>query len=259
MKRIAIVTGASSGMGADFVRQLASRPDLDEIWAVARRSERLAALAAELRSPEPDMRAKARIVPIAADLTKGGAERVRARLESEAPELRLLVLNAGAGRFATFEDSSREDSLGMIDLNIRALTEMAKDALPYLGTGAGMILVASLAGLGPMGNIAVYAATKAYVISFGVAIAEELRSRGIGVTILCPGPVRTEFDRVASKGRSEGMRGTVPAALVVRRCLRAFHRRRRFAFGHWTWALAPFALRLLSRRFLARSAMRIMR
>jgi len=255
VKKVAIITGASSGLGADFARQLAARNGLDELWLVARREDRLVSLAARqaVASDHP------RLLPIVADLTKNGADKIRARLESEKPELRLVVLDAGFGRFATFEDSDKEELLGMIDLNIRALTETAKDALPYLRPGSGLILVASLAGLGPMGNIAVYAATKAYVLSLGVALGEELRKRGIKVTVLCPGPVSTEFDTVANKGAKNTMRGTVPSDKVVERCLRAFDRGRRFAFGHWTWALAPFGLRLVSRGFLARAAMKIMR
>jgi short-subunit dehydrogenase len=259
MKKIAIVTGASSGMGADFVRQLARRGGLDELWIVARREERLLALAAELSSGRETGKIVPRIVPITADLASGGTAAIRSKLEEERPELRLLVLDAGFGRFATFEETDKDDSLGMIDLNVRALTETAKDALPHFGPGGGMILVSSLAGLGPMGNIAVYAATKAYVLSFGVALGVELEPRGIGVTVLCPGPVATEFDAVATKGGRGGMRGSVSSAAVVERCLRACNRGRRYAFGHWTWALAPAGLRLLSRRFLARSAMKIMR
>lgn len=255
MKKIAIVTGASSGMGADFVRQLARRAGLDELWIVARRGERLAALAREVGA----ISGAPRLVPIAADLAKGGAASIRTKLEDERPDLRLLVLDAGVGRFATFEETDKEDSLAMIDLNVRALTESAKDSLRHFGPGGGMILVASLAGLGPMGNIAVYAATKAYVLSFGVALGEELRPRGIGVTVLCPGPVATEFSAVAAKGGPGVMRGSVTSATVVERCLRAYDRGRSFAFGHWTWALAPAALRLVSRRFLARQAMKIMR
>jgi short-subunit dehydrogenase len=254
VKRIALVTGASSGLGADFARLIAAEGKVDEVWAVARRKDRLEELALGSGGG-------AKILPLVADLaSEEGTAAIRARLEAEKPELSLLVLDAGFGQFGGFEASPKEKSLGMIDLNVRALTETAKDALPYLVKGSGIVLVASLAGFAPMGNFAVYSATKAYVLAFGVALEAELRPRGIGVTILSPGPVATGFAEVASNGRSAtGMRGAVRSLPVVERCLADRRRGRLYSYGRASWRAGAFFMKLLSRRFLARATMGIMR
>jgi uncharacterized protein len=256
MKRIALVTGASSGMGADFARLIAAEGKVEEVWAVARRVDRLEALAKEAEGG-------AAVVPIVADLASaGGTAAIRSRLEREGPELSLLVLDAGFGEFGSFESSEKARSLGMIDLNVRALTETAKDALPYMVAGSGIILVASLAGFAPMGNLAVYSATKAYVLAFGVALSAELKAKGIGVTILSPGPVATGFAEVASKSGSASpafARYSVRSRDVVARCLADRKRGRLYSFGRLSWRLGAASIKFLPRRFLARATMGIMR
>ncbi len=254
MKRIALVTGASGGMGADFARLIAKEGEVEEVWAVARRGDRLEALARGLEGG-------ARIVPLVADLaTPGGTAAIRAKLEAERPELSLLVLNAGYGSFGGFEAGSMEKSLGMIDLNVRALSETAKDALPYLARGSGIILVASLAGFAPMGNLAVYSATKAYVLAFGVALSVELKAKGIGVTILSPGQVATGFAEVASEGGGSGFsRGAAASIDVVRRCLEDRRRGRLYSYGRSSWRAGAILVKLLPRRFVARATMGLMR
>ena len=110
-----------------------------------------------------------------------------------------------------------------------------------------MILVASLAGFGPVGAMAVYAATQAYGLSLGLALSAELRGRGVAVTTLCPGPVVTEFHGLASSGRIARPRRGASSRTVAERALRANERGRRLAFGRWTWRLATVALRLVPR------------
>jgi uncharacterized protein len=269
MKAVAIVTGASSGLGAEFARLIAQRPGIEEVWLVARRADRLEALAAEI-SASPG-RAGARAVPVQADLSlPAGTAALRARLEAERPALKLVVLNAGLGRYGRFDDSGTEVSLGMIDLNVRALTETARDVLPFLASGSapgpggssgsggapGMILVASLAGFGPFGELAVYSATKAYVLTLGLALRAELAGKGIGVTTLCPGPVATEFSAVASSGGLGPRSGSQAPGKIARACLADFDRGRALSFGHWSWRLAPFLVGLFPKAAFARLSMR---
>jgi hypothetical protein len=245
-------------MGADFARKIAAEGQVDEVWAVARRKDKLDELAHGTKGA-PASNKGAAIRPIVADLaTEAGQALVRAALEADKPELSLLVLNAGLGRFGSFEDSPKERSLGMIDLNIRALTATAKDALPYLVRGSGLILVASLAGFAPMGNFAVYSATKAYVLALGVSLSAELKDRGIRVTILSPGPVATEFAQVASptgNGASRFDRGAAASGSVVDRCLRDHRRGRLYSYGRASWKALSLFLKLLPRRFSAGAAM----
>ena len=183
--RIAVITGASSGMGREFVRQLDAGELYDEIWVIARRRERLEALAAEVRAP-------LRILPL--DLTKPesiGA--YREALETYRPSVAVLVNASGFGRFGAFADFPLEDYYDMIDLNVKALVAVTHVTLPYLALGAAVYQIDSLSAFLPLPYINIYAATKAFVLSFSRALNEELKPRQIRVMAVCPGWVRTEF------------------------------------------------------------------
>ena len=189
--KIAIVTGASSGLGAAFVRRLDALGGLDEIWGVARRGERMEALAAELRTP---MR------PLALDLTRlESVETLRVLMRKEAPEVAVLVNAAGFGKFGTCADLTLQETCDMIDLNCRGLTEMTCTCLPWMHKGTRIINLASAAAFCPQAKFAVYAATKSYVLSFSRSLAAELKEKGIFVTAVCPGPVDTPFFEVSGK------------------------------------------------------------
>ena len=189
--KIAIVTGASSGLGMAFVRRLDALGGLDEIWGVARRGERLEALAAELRTP---MR------PLALDLTRlESVETLRVLMREEAPEVAVLVNAAGFGKFGTCADLTLRETCDMIDLNCRGLTEMTCTCLPWMHKGTRIINLASAAAFCPQAKFAVYAATKSYVLSFSRSLAAELKEKGIFVTAVCPGPVDTPFFEVSGK------------------------------------------------------------
>lgn len=188
--RIAIITGASAGLGTEFVRQLEGYFDVDEVWMIARREEPMRKLAGELK--------RAKGVTIGLDLQDPESLKVlEKRLKDSEVTVRVLINNAGYGKIGSFAALELEPQLGEIDLNCRTLTALTHICLPFMTAGAHLIPVASSIGYAPAPNMAVYAATKAYVLSFSYALRHELKGRGIHVTAVCPGPVNTEFVQVA--------------------------------------------------------------
>lgn len=185
--KTAIITGASSGLGVEFLRAAVSLcPDIDTFWLVARRRERLEAL--QPLFPNKTLRA----VPL--DLTDPAALRtLQTLLDEEKPQLSLLVNNAGFGRLCDFDTSVPDDQTAMVDLNCRALTAVTRYCLPYMTAGALIVNVSSIASFAPTPRMAVYCSTKAYVQSFSRALREELKPRKINVLAVCPGPMDTEF------------------------------------------------------------------
>jgi len=211
--RIALITGASSGMGKEFVLQLDALLDYDEIWAVARRKERLEELGAQTRAV---------LRPICLDLAKTeSAEELAALLEAEKPEIVTLVNAAGFGRFGAFRGLEREEQAEMIALNVRALTEITHLALPYMHKGAEIYNLCSLSSFQPVPYMAVYGATKSYVLSFTRALNTELRRDGIRAIAVSPGWVRTEFfDRAATDDTITYYNRYYDADAVVHRAIR---------------------------------------
>lgn len=270
MKTIAIVTGASSGMGREFALQLARTRNLDEIWLVARRGDRLDALASDIRQIGLALRSSdadsgrhypaPRAIPL--DLAgSAGISRFGALLDAEtkaagAGELIVdtLVNNAGFGTYGPFADTPLNRELEMVELNVTALTGLCHLAIPFLGKGSRIINVASLASFIPLGNFACYAATKAYVLSLSVALAAELADRGVTVTACCPGPVDTEFANVASNGAREAVVDGKDPARVVAHALRAASRGKPVAIMALKWKFKAFMSRLVGRYFFARYA-----
>lgn len=195
MKKIAIVTGASSGLGSHFVKQLDIKYNLDEIWMIARREEKMTKIGNKLKKAKP--------VIIKCDLSKIEAIRqISDQLNAEKPKVLFLINSAGFGKIGSFEDLSLKEQMDMINVNIKALTAITHVVLPYLSKGSKIIQVASSAGFLPQPGFNVYAATKAYVLHFSKALKIELKNKEIGVLALCPGPVKTEFFKNASsKGK----------------------------------------------------------
>jgi short-subunit dehydrogenase len=185
MKQIAVVTGASSGMGRDFVLAVDQGFHPDEIWVIARREERLAALQNDVQ---------ATVVPMALDLSQNESLLAyQQKLQAEQPEIRVLVNAAGYGKFCRFEDMALSEQLGIVDLNTRALTAMCHISLPFMHEGDKIINMGSNSSWQPVPYMTVYGASKSYVLSFSRALGRELRGRGIGVLCVCPGWVKTEF------------------------------------------------------------------
>ncbi len=211
-KNIIIVTGASSGMGKEFVKQIDKRfPRVDEIWLIARRKDVLCNLAKSCNHV-------CRI--FAYDLCdKQSIEKLRLLLETEQPRITLLVNSAGYGILGPFYQEAEQsneifvkneetvinktwmkEQTGMVSLNCEALTAMTYLCIPYMKKGGRIIQLASSAAFLPQPKFAVYAATKSYVMSFSRALNEELRDRQVFVTAVCPGPVDTEFFERAEVG-----------------------------------------------------------
>jgi len=187
--KIAIVTGASSGMGKEFVRQIDKKEKLDEIWVIARRSDRLKALAEECTTP---------VRPISLDLTeKASFETLKAMLAESKPEVAVLVNASGFGKYGTYLDLTDEEIDRMIDLNAKSTVHVTYDVLPYMQEGSRILTIGSASAFQPLPEFIMYAATKSFVVSFCRALNVELRSRKITVTCVCPGYVRTEFFQVA--------------------------------------------------------------
>ena len=192
----ALVTGASSGLGEEFARQLAT--DSGTLVLVARRRERLEALAADLLKIAPQLQ----VAIFVKDLCRE-EDRLSLREECVAQGLEpdFLVNNAGRGDYGDFSAADWETTRQMMTLNMEAVTHLTHLFLPGLMRQRGALLnVSSLAGDMPIPDFAVYAATKAFVSSFTDAIRIELREAGVSVTALCPGPIKTEFGEQARRG-----------------------------------------------------------
>ena len=183
--KISVITGASSGMGRDFVRMIDKLESCDEIWVIARRSDRLEELKSEItktvRAIELDLSVNESIEKYGELLKEANAEVVA------------LVNAAGFGKFGSFEDIPLAEQMNMIDLNCKALMAVTYLTLPYMPKGSKVYQLGSLSAFQPVPYIATYGATKAFVLSFSRALNRELKHRKIKMISVCPGWVKTEF------------------------------------------------------------------
>lgn len=183
--KIAVITGASSGMGREFVYAIDKTFDLDEIWVIARRENRLLELKSECKTP---------IRTLAWDLLNPDSfDAYRKLLEETKPEIHVLVNAAGFGLFGEFTDMDLQKQLESIDLNAKALTAFCHISIPHMQQNSHLINLASNSSWQPVPYINVYGASKAYVMSFSRALGMELRSRKIHVMAVAPGWIKTEF------------------------------------------------------------------
>ena len=187
--KIAVVTGASSGIGREFVYAVDKKYSFDEIWVIARRAERLEELKEKCRNP---------IRPVALDLAADADLKAYAELlEKEKPEIALLVNAAGCGVFGPFEEKELDALLHSARLNALSLTAMCHLSLPCMKSGSAIINMGSNSSWQPVPYQAVYGASKSYVLSLSRAIGRELRPRGVHVMCVCPGWIKTEFQQHA--------------------------------------------------------------
>ena len=187
--KIAVITGASSGIGREFVYAVDQKDSFDEIWVIARRAERLEELREKCRNP---------IRPLVLDLAEdAGIREYGAMLEKEKPEIALLVNAAGYGVFGPFAEKELDALLRSAKLNSLSLTAMCHLSLPYMKRGSAIVNMGSNSSWQPVPYQAVYGASKSYVLSLSRAIGRELRGRGVHVMCVCPGWIKTEFQQHA--------------------------------------------------------------
>jgi short-subunit dehydrogenase len=255
-KGLAVVTGASAGIGREMGLQLAVRGY--DLLLIARREDRLKELALKIES---EYRVKADILKL--DLTAPMARRdLISRIVREQDKLSLMVNDAGFGALAPSVEVTAARSLEMIELNVSALTELSLATAKILVSkkSGGIINVASTAAFQAVHYMSVYAATKAYVLSFTEALSEELHGTGVRVMALCPGYTRTEFQQVAGESaESSGRRIMMSAQDCARIGLRDFDAGRRISVTGMSNKLQTFASRLMPRRVVVHVAAAIVR
>jgi uncharacterized protein len=245
-ERVTLITGASAGIGAELARVFAAHGH--RVALVARRVDRLATLAAEIKSAG----AAAPLV-IPCDLEQpDAAEKIAATLVAEGMEVEYLINNAGFGVFGQAIRRDRAEQLGIIAVNIRALTDLTlRFADDLIKNGGGILNVGSIAGFLPGPGMAVYYASKAYVLSFSEAMRAELAPRGVRVTVLCPGPVPSEFQQRA--GFSPGLDSAVlnvSAADVAKCGYRGLMANKRAVLPGLGIKIVPLLLRMFPRAFI---------
>ena len=217
MKKIAIITGATGGIGNEFVRQIL-RYELDEIWAIGRREDKLKELCDTYGE---------KIVPVAADLSeRRGIEKVERMLAEQKPEVRFLVNNAGVAKMAACREFSKEEIIRTIDVNCKAPVLFCNLCIPYMKQGSNILNIASASAFQPNPYINLYAASKAFERNYSRALNAELSGTGITVTAVCPGWVDTELLPKELNGKKVKYPGMVTAEKVVRTALKDAEKKR---------------------------------
>ena len=239
--KIAIITGASSGMGREVVLQIPQEEKFDEIWVIARRKEALESLQGEV---------DCKIRPIPLDLTKEESYmEYEALLKQENPNVAVLANCAGFGKFGRYDQIPLKDCLGMVDLNCKALLAITQLTLPYMKRGAKILQLDSLSAFQPVPFLNVYGASKAFVLSYSRALNRELKSAGIRVMSVNPGWVKTDFfDRatVTSNDAVTYYNIMYEAKDVIRTALKDLYHSRKYVSIHGL----PVKLQVLGVKFL---------
>ncbi|MHB1673919.1 MAG: SDR family NAD(P)-dependent oxidoreductase [Acidobacteriaceae bacterium] len=252
----ALITGASSGLGEEFARQLAARG-----WSlvlVARSQDRLEKVRGELMSAHMGID----VVAIPLDLTAPGAPaELFQRTQAAHLDVDLLINNAGFGAFGEFASIDRARQRAMIDLNIVALVELAHLYLQPMNRRqrGAVVNIASVAGFSPLPYSALYAATKAFVLSFSQALFEEARQHGVHVMVVNPGSTETNFFQVAGKSPFSDPSRMQTSAEVVRESLRAFDRKKSSIVTGASNRMLTKAMTLLPRRWITAAVGKVMR
>lgn len=250
MKRIAVVTGASSGLGREFVKLLEQEQGIQEIWLIARSKDKLSEMAQKSGG-------RMRAVPLDLSVHEN-IQKLGELLKAEQVSVRYLVNNAGYGKFGAYSDLSAEQSRNMIDLNISGVVETGLVCLPFMHRGSRILNIASLASTAPLPYLNIYAATKAFVRNYSRALNIELKPRGISVTAVCPGWMDTGFIANAQTGAKDSP--TVFAAItkpdvVAAKALRDAKCGRELSVYGIFPKLTYAAAKLLPQQFIMRSWM----
>ena len=246
MNKVALITGASAGLGVEFARRLSKRGH--RLVLAARRKDRLEALAKELGNARA----------VAVDLSKAtAATKLMADIEAAGEGVEILVNNAGFGLIGRFAELDAKRERQMIDLNVGALTDLCRAVAPRMieRKSGGILNVASTAAFQPGPKMAVYFATKAFVLSLSEALHEELKPHGIKVSCLCPGPTRTEFGDVAGfRGNGLFDRVAMNAAEVVETGLSGLDSNRAVVVAGWLNKIGAASTRFAPRAVVRKIA-----
>lgn len=246
MKNIAIITGASSGMGKRFCFEI-DKLGLDEIWGIALKTEDVENIKAELKTPF-------RFFDL--DLTKEESfEAIKKALKAENLVVQWLVNASGYGKFGRYDEISVQNQLGMIDLNCKALTHLTLLTIPFMKEGGRIVEIASIAAFQPIPYIAVYGASKSYVLSYSRALNKELKSKKISVTCLCPFWTKTPFLDRATQTAAKSPVVTKYAALydpekVVKRCMKGALKRKEVVLFGFVSKAQTFLVKILPHKWV---------
>lgn len=196
-QKIAIITGASSGLGVEYFHAVADEGKVQEIWLIARRADKLN----EVAATRPNI--KTRIVPL--DLLKEEElSKFAELLAAESPDIKLLINNAGYGLLGNLNDLPEKGQSDMVRLNCVALTSICASSLKYMNSGSQIINISSIASFAATPRMTVYSATKFFITAFTRSLRYELRGTGINALVVCPGPMDTEFlDKAGISGKSK--------------------------------------------------------
>ncbi|MGN1081007.1 MAG: SDR family NAD(P)-dependent oxidoreductase [Acutalibacteraceae bacterium] len=192
--KIAIITGASSGLGTEYVKAVKEQfPEIEEYWLIARRKERLEAVAGRFKI-------NARIMPLDLTLDQSIKE-LEELLCREKPDVKILINNSGFGKLGYLEDIGADVNMKICDLNVKAVTGISAAVIPYMNEGSFILNTCSIASFAPNPRMTAYCSSKAYVLSFTKSLRYELKRKKINVCAACPGPMDTEFLPAAGIGK----------------------------------------------------------
>ncbi len=237
---IAIITGASGGIGSEFARQLRGVSGIDEFWFISRRAERMERLRDEIG-------VKAKI--ISADLTTDeGIDLIRCALEEEKPKVKYLVNCSGFGNFGAFDELDESEVVKMIDLNVKALVLITHMTVPYMERGGRIIQLGSGSCFTPLPYFNIYSSSKVFVLHYTKSLNHELKKYGIRATCFCPGWVETDFlEKAVSKGRvhPKKMKPLLNCERVVKGCIKASAKGKAMYVTNWYTKLQHTLFKLL--------------
>ena len=238
---VAIITGASSGIGREFAKQIKEKLGVEEFWFIARREDKMQKLAEELG-------VSAKI--ISADLTKEeGIARVKAELSSSSPSVKYLINAAGFGKFGSFDQVSERDVADMIDLNSKALVLITHAVIPYMERGGRIVELGSGSCFTPLPYFNTYAASKSFVLHYTKALNYEIKRYGLRATCFCPGWVETEFLGIATKNPDvtvpKEMKPLLKTEKVVSKCIKAMVKGKTMCVTNWYTKLQHTLFKLL--------------
>ncbi len=210
MARVAIVTGATGGIGIKFVERICLMDDIDEIWAVGRNKEKLNKL----------LEKSSKVFPVDADLAVDGVNVIADMIDRDKPDIRILINNAGIGYMGSYDDMGRNKVAACCTVNCTAPSELISIVLPFMKEGAKILNISSASSFQPNPYLTVYSASKVYLKNLSRALSVELKPRGITVTCVCPGWVDTGMLPKTKGGETIKYNGLISPDLVVDKALR---------------------------------------